>query len=154
MQERQILLLRGSALSVYVAAVTQTLNISANPNNCTEGVGKVCWGWGYGWLRATASPPGRGRRRWWLELKIQWSTQLSLSPGEGRGWQLNQSPMASDWIEASRKFEGTWFGELPGWWTRGDVGRAVHPGKRPALPPYLALYISSVWLFLSHILLW
>lgn len=41
-QERQTLLLHGSALSVYVAVVMQTLNISANPNDCSEGVGKGC----------------------------------------------------------------------------------------------------------------
>lgn len=77
---------------------------------------------------------------------------------------MTQSAAVSDRInhtccdEASIKTQRRVVGELPGWSAPGDLGRVARPGwgvgqKSLTLSPYPVLCLSSIWLWLSDILL-
>ena len=83
------------------------------------------------------------------------------SPGEERGWEFS-SVTSGQWFNQSclhkhtKVFMSLWVVELPGWWTLRDFGGVAHLERAWKLCPLslcLALLISSIWRFLSFVLL-
>lgn len=105
-------------------------------------------GWGLVARRATHVIRG-------LELSFLLSSQLL-----GRGEELEGESIANNrWFnqsclynEASINAQEDGFEELPGW-SFGESGAPGERWKLHALSHYLALFISSIWLFLSDIFL-